>query len=247
MKRIGFITVCLFAIVFAFSGCATAKYQSELPAGQPRSADYPIPLYMENQKVPRACEIIGTVSINPGSFVMFRGSPETETRRILEMAHEKGADAVKVTSMEKPDFTNPNYRMKADLLRYSEDWETVAITEKELVSYLAEHRDNLDPIEGIWIAGGLQPETIGIIRDHSKPGREFVGFILQSQNPVWHLRMKKMDIRRGPGPGSYAISYYLDDFERREISIMLANKNSFALTIWRSNDRGAIITYTKTN
>ena len=102
--------------------------------------------------------------------------------------------------------------MVADLLRYADVWETIAISTQGFANYLETHRQNLDPIEGVWDGTGTLPHRIGIIRDNSKPGRDFVGFILNTTDPTWHEGYKKIDIKRGVQPGSYVLDYYLEDF-----------------------------------
>ncbi|HXE42417.1 MAG TPA: hypothetical protein VN516_05275 [Candidatus Baltobacteraceae bacterium] len=237
------VTFLFFA--FAFSGCtSTVGYKSQTASGPAKPLVYPIPVYNQQQKVPRPTEIIGTVSVNAGKFTMFGGNAETEMGKIFKRAHEEGADAIKLLTIEKPDFANPHYRMKASLLRYADIWETVSLSEKDFRNYLATHAANLDPIEGIWISTGLNSHTIAIIKNDSMSGREFVGFILDSKNPVWPAGTKKIDIRRGLEAGSYILVYYLDDFERREVPIILGQKRIFRINVPR-DEEDRFITYTK--
>jgi hypothetical protein len=238
-----FIFVVFAALVS--SGCTSVSYQSNSTDHLSWPDYYPIPVYTEDQQIPRPCRIIGTVSINAGKFTMFGGTPENEIKNVIQLAHEKGADAIKVTGMDKPDFANPNFRMNADLLRYADTWETVVLSKAQFAQYLGSRAQTLDPIEGIWISGGLNPDSIGILRDQSKPGRDFIAFILNSQNPVWRSGLKKMDIRRGLEPGSYVLTYYLDDFARRDASIILKQRNSFAFMLETAGENGTLITYKK--
>src|SRR6202012_520872 len=101
-------------------------------------------------------------------------------------------DAVQITSIQKPGFDTPNFAVKADLLRYADVWEKVALTEKDFNAYLQQHQKTLDPIEGIWSGGW--PNRIGIIRDTSKPGRDFIAFTVGTDSPAWHKGYKRMDI-----------------------------------------------------
>src|SRR5712675_1147487 len=132
--------VCNLALIFfsalMFTGCTTVSYKSNSPVGSAKPADYPIPVYAPETRVPRPCEIIGMLSINAGKFTMFGGSSDKEVKKVMQQAREKGADVVKFISIEKPDFANPNYRMTVNLLRYSDFWETVAISKKEFQAYL---------------------------------------------------------------------------------------------------------------
>ena len=76
--------------------------------------------------------MIGTVSVGGGHFTMRGGSAEQETQKMIKTAWEKGADAVQVRSVEEPGYTSGTYRMVADLLRYTDAWETVAISRRRL-------------------------------------------------------------------------------------------------------------------
>ncbi len=171
---------------------------------------------MPEMKAPRLCEIIGTVSVKASRLPMSGGSFEDGLKQVLQHAHEKGADAIEITEVKSPDFANPHYNLTANLLRYADVWETIPVTPIKFQAYLNTNRQNLDPIEGIWFSSEPSPHVIGIIKNNSKRGRDFVGFILNASNPIWNAGAKKIDIRRGSEPGSYVLTYYLEDFEPRK-------------------------------
>ena len=83
------------------------------------------------------------------------------------------------------------------------------------------------------------------MRDTSKPGRDFVGFILNTENPTWREGYKKIDIRRGAQPGSYVLDYYLDNFSEKETTVILGQNLTFTLNMPISDEDADIITYTK--
>jgi hypothetical protein len=233
-------------LALLLTGCSTTvTYQARLPAGPAKPEGYPIPVYTENMMVPRACVMIGTVSVGGGHFTMRGGSAEEETQKIIKTAWEKGADAVQVKSVGEPGYTSGNYSMVADLLRYADVWETVAITRRSFANYLDTHGQSLDPIEGVWDGAGTVPHRIGIMRDNSKPGRDFVGFILDTANPTWHEGYKKIDIKRGVQPGSYVMDYYLEDFNEKEITVILGQNAAFTLNMPISDEDADVVTYTK--
>jgi hypothetical protein len=238
--------VLFLSSLLLLTGCSTVvTYQARLPAGPAKPAGYPIPVYSENMMVPRPCVVIGTVSVGGGHFAMRGGSAEAETQKIIKTAWAKGADAVQVRSVEEPGYASRNYRMVADLLRYADAWETIPITSQAFVNYLSMHRQSLDPIEGVWDGTGTAPHRIGILRDHSRPGRDFVGFILNTADPAWREGYKKIDIKRGVQPGSYVMDYYLDDFSKREITVILGQNVAFTLNMPISDEDADIVTYTK--
>lgn len=232
-------------ISLLLTGCTSVTYNCNLPAGPAKPAGYPIPLYTEQMKVPRPCELVGTLSIAAGSFSMSGGSIEKELQTVMQRAREKGADVVKLTAVNKPDYANPNYGLTAALLRYADVWETVSISPQDFQAYLEKNQQGLDPIEGIWISAGPVPHAIGIMKDKSMPGRDFVGFILNSANPVWPVGAKKMDIRRGVRPGNYVVRYYLDDFEPYGMSLILGQKRVIIFNIQKADGEEMVFAYSK--
>ena len=238
--------VVIISSAALLSGCSTVvSYQPHSPAGPAKPVGYPIPIYTEKMTVPRPCTLIGTVTVGEGPFTMRGGTPEEETKKIIKTAWEKGADAVKIQSIETPGFSQADFRIVADLLRYADDWETIPISTQNLVNYLDQNRQTLDPIEGIWDGVGTSPNRVGIMRDHSKPGRNFVGFILITTNPTWHEGYKKMDIRRGAQPGSYNLTYYLEDFGKAQVTVILGRKQWFTLNMPTSDEDADSIIYSK--
>jgi len=216
-----------------------------MAAGPAKPADYPILVYTEDMTVPRPCEVIGTVIVGSGHFTMWGGSPENEMLKVMQTAREKGADAIRMNSMQQPDFANADFRLTADLLRYTDAWEIIPITEEQLTAYLKANPRSLDPIEGVWNTFDQVPHRLGIMRDTAKPGRDFAGFILDTENPTWRNGYKKIDIKRGLQPGSYQFGYYLDNFTRRETTVILNRRTTFTLAVPTSDEEDELITYSK--
>lgn len=234
----------LLPVTALLGGCAIARYHQNEPPGKTTDDTYPIPIYTEDVDVPRPCQVIGTVSVHPGSMAMFGGTSEKEMAKIMKFAHGKGADAVKITHVEKPGFANPNYRIDAALLRYLDVWESVSLSPEDAKRYFKTNAAHLDPIEGIWYTGGLSPYIVGIMKNHRKSGRDFIGFVLTARNPVWISGMKKMDIERGMEPGTYVLTYYFDDFARREAPIRVVHGDTFSVN-FQKDDEDHFIIYTK--
>ncbi|MGD0745264.1 MAG: hypothetical protein ABSA45_08930 [Verrucomicrobiota bacterium] len=240
-----YLALSLLSIAL-LAGCSTvATYNPHTAAGPAKPVGYPILVYTEDMAVPRPCEVIGTISIHATSLTMFGGSVESEMLKVLRTAREKGADVVQTKSIEKPDFSHANYRLTADLLRYADTWETLPIREEGFAAYLGKNQRNLDPIEGVWNGYGQIPHQIGIMRDTSKPGRDFIGFILNTENPTWLKGYKKIDIQRGAQPGTYTFDYYLDNFSKRETTVIWGGTATFTLAIPTSEEDTDIITYSK--
>jgi hypothetical protein len=232
-------------LLFLLASCGTTNtYKPNPTAAVPpaKPADYPIPLYNENMRIPRPCELIGEFSIGDTQLTMFGGSMKGVMKTLMQTAHEKGADVVVLTSIKQPEFESAHYRLEANLLRYSDNWEMVALSESNLVAYLQKHQKSLDPIEGIWSDGSS--DRIGIIRNASKPGRDFIAFMLNVQLPSWQAGYKKIDIARIDRPGAYSLKYYQDDFAMAKTSIQLDHNSQFTFLISTAN-KADEITFTK--
>jgi len=238
------LALFLFSMLL-LTGCGTiVTYKSNTPASPAKPVGYPISVYTEGMIIPRPFEVIGTVSAGASGFTVVGGSVDDVMKKVMQNAREKGADAVRVASIEKPEFVNPNYRVAADLLRYTDSWETVAISEEKFLAYLNRNERTLDPIEGIWFTDGQYENRIGIIRNSSKPGRDFIGFVLGTKVPSWREGYKKIDIARGKQRGTYVFNYYLDDFNQRGTTVILGSASEFML-IFQTADGGEAITYSK--
>jgi len=240
---------CLVLTLLSLSlltGCSTVTtYKARTTAGPAKPPGYPILVYTEDMTIPRPYEVIGTVSISGGHFTMWGGSADSEMLKVMRAAHEHGADAIQMKNIEQPDFAHANFRLVADLLRYTDTWETIAVSEQAFAEYCRTNYWRLDPIEGVWNADQPVLHRIGIMRDNSKPGRDFVGFILNTENPSWHAGYKKIDIKRGPQAGSYVLDYYLDDFSKRETTMILDRRTTFTLAIPMSDEKTEVISYNK--
>ena len=218
------------SLIALLAGCSTTKtYTPNLAAGPAKPPGYPIPVYNEDMRIPRPCQLIGRLAIGDTALTMSGGSIKGVMKTLMATAHEKGADVVELTSIKQPDFESAHYRLEANLLRYADDWETVALSEKDFLASLQQHRQTLDPIEGIWSDGS--PDRVGIIRDTSKPGRDFVAFALDAGLPSWRKGYKKMDIARELRPGGYTIKYYRDDFSMAKTSVLLDRNVEFSFIV----------------
>lgn len=239
ISRLPFYGVALLTLLLA--GCTTSlHYKPATASGTTRTAwpaNYPVPLFMEDATLPRPATVIGTVSTSDTGFSTIGGDIQVELKKLLQLAREQGADAVQITSLQKPDYTDTNYRFKANLLHYTDTWETVNLSTAQFEAYLAANQGNLDPIEGVWDGRGAVPHYIGIMRDPAnKSGRDFIGFILGTQNPAWKKGYKKMDIQHGPQPNAYSIEYYLDDFTKLTVPIDLSPDFKIKLVIKKTTD-----------
>ncbi|HEX5222601.1 MAG TPA: hypothetical protein VFZ59_23805 [Verrucomicrobiae bacterium] len=165
--------------IMLLAGCTTtSKYVSKLPA-EPKPDDYPIYVYTEDVIVPRASEVIGTMHIGDTPFTVMGGSIESVMNKLMNNARKKGADAVQVTSIKKPSFLRPNHGADANFLRFTDTWESISLSETELKDYFKTNSQKLDPIEGIWRASDRAQTRTAILKNNSRPGREFIAVLLK--------------------------------------------------------------------
>jgi len=233
----------LVPLIFLLAGCGTTiTYTANLPAGPAKPPDYPIPVYNINMRLPRPCQLIGKLAIGDTQLTVFGGSMPGVMKTIMKTAHEKGADVVVLTSVKSPEFESAHYRMDANLLRYTDTWETNGMSENDFLAYLRQHQQTLDPIEGIWSDGS--PDRIGIVKNSSKPGRDFIAFMLKVELPSWQTGYKKMDIARVDRPGAYSLKYYRDDFGMEKTTILLDHNRAFSFLIV-TDDKADEVTFTK--
>ncbi|MGC3960188.1 MAG: hypothetical protein QM813_20365 [Verrucomicrobiota bacterium] len=220
------------SFVVLLLGCTTVKtYVSKNEPGAAKPAQYPIYVYNEKVPVPRPYEIIGTMTISDTPLTVFGGSFEGELDTLRQQARKRGADGLQIMSVEPPDFMHAKYRITANFVRFTNTWEMALFSEADLRSYLTAQKEHLDPIEGFWQINDAAGSRVGIVRDSSRSGREFLGFLVVSGNPTWRPGDKKIELARGERAGVYRCAYYFDDYRRKTIAFPLlgAQTNLFIL------------------
>lgn len=230
--------VVLPLLALLLAGCTTVKsYVAKSEAGPAKPTDYPIYVYNDKMNVPRPFVVVGTMSIRDTPLTLFGGSFEGEVEILRKSARLKGADALELTAIEKPDFLHAKYRVTANFIRFTNAWESIAFSEDELRNYLRDNGATLDPIEGIWTATDAMQSRVGIIRNNAWAGRDFVAFILRTGNPTWQPGDKKLDLASGERPGVYRGNYYFDDYRRKGVALTLmgSRANAFILPMPDNN------------
>jgi hypothetical protein len=227
--------------VLMLTGCTTVKYEPKTAAGPAKPADYPIYVYTEKMKVPRPFEIIGTMRVGDTPITMIGGSLEAVLKTLRQNARQKGADALRLTAVNEPGFTSANYRVDANFLRFTDAWESVSLSEDELRAYFRTNGQTLDPIEGIWFVNDAPQSRVAIMKNSSKPGRDFVAFILNTKNPSWRRGDKKMDIASGERQGVYRGDYYLDDYQGKRVAFTLRGTPASSFVLQMSEESYPIV------
>jgi hypothetical protein len=230
-------TWMLFALLLLAGCTTTVKYQAKTVAGPAKPPDYPIYIYTEKMDLPRPCEIIGTMHVGDTPFTVFGGSLEGVLNTLRQSARQKGADAVQLTSVRSPEFQTAHYRADANFLRFTEPWESVSFPEEDLRAYFRTNGATLDSVEGIWFGNDPVRTRIGIVKNKSKRGRDFVAFILNTKNPSWQRGDKKLDIARGERPGVYRAEYYQEDYQGIKVAfpLQVPPRNKFVIQTSEDN------------
>ncbi len=242
MAKQKFLPALIFLSATLLTGCTTVtRYEPKAEAGPARAKDYPIYLYPKEIRVPRPFEVVGFMTIRDTPVTVFGGSFEGEVEQLKKQARKVGAEAVQLTSVEQPDFLHAKYRMDANLIRFTDEWENVPLTEEEFAAYLAGKAAALDPIEGVWVASDAMQSRVAIMRSATKPGRDFIAFILKTQNPTWQRGDKKLDLSSGERPGVYRGVYYFDDYRRQGIAFTLRPPEGRAFILRLSDDSFPIV------
>jgi hypothetical protein len=169
------------------------------------------------------------------------GSLEGVLEKLRQNAREKGADAVQLKSVKSPGFTSANYGAEADFLRFTDTWESVALPEAELLAYFRTNRQTLDPIEGVWFGNDAVRSRVAIVKNSSKPGRDFIAFILNTRNPTWQRGDRKIDIVRGERSGVYRGDYYFDDYRGKKVAFTLQGPPANRFVIQKTDESAPVI------
>jgi hypothetical protein len=110
------------------------------------------------------------------------------------------------------------------------------VSEEELLAYYRTNAENLDPIEGIWLGNDTAQSRVGIMKNSSRPRRDFIAFILGTKNPAWQKGDKKLDLARGERPGVYRGKYYQDDYQGINLAFVLRAPPANRFVIQVSDD-----------
>jgi len=111
-----------------------------------------------------------------------------------------------------PTSNNQKELSEEEIIKLYENSPKFDIKKKKFDKYI-EKLNNPNSFEGIWLS---EPYTIGIIKDEKNPDRDYVGFILKSENPYWQPNQIKLEIIKNKS-GKYDMKYYMRDHSIREI------------------------------
>lgn len=119
------------------------------------------------------------------------------------------------------------------------DWEKINLTEPELKKKIGLISD-LNPIEGIWSSIEDKQYRIGIIRDDSRTNRDYVAFILESDNPLWEEKQVKIEFSSTAYKSVFSTTYYLSDHSKQGTTAFINDKGILEIKLKNPEDNSEL-------
>jgi len=119
------------------------------------------------------------------------------------------------------------------------DWEKIDITESELKTKLDSYSD-LKPIEGIWSSIEDNQYRIGIIRDDNNAKRDYVAFILESDNPLWEVNQVKIEFNSTAYKSVFSTAYFMSDHSKQGTTSFINDKGILEIKLKNPEDNSEL-------
>jgi hypothetical protein len=166
----------------------------------------------------------------PGYHLEVKGNPREDAyrrhRSVMRLEAEAAAPGVACVAVLQTYIAwfeeghlfvggRPRVDTPEDSARLRDAAPRVSWTETDILHYLAEQRDGLEPVEGIWLdPAGLKIAVIANnagAAEHSvpAPSSRFIGFVLTSTTDIWQPGDVKAELTALPD-GSYDVVLYDD-------------------------------------
>ncbi len=194
------------------------------PPSQPSTL---VHVFWPGESVDRPHRTLGVLSIGDTGLTTIGGSFSDVVDEMVAAAKRRGADAARVLEIKPPDAWSTIYRIRAELVQYTTEWESVQLTEAEFDEYLAQNSGSLNPIEGVWSDEDGE-YRIAIKRDDAVRTRDFVAYVLESTTPGWAAGQKKMQISKSASASTYVLEYYDARYVRHRSTFTLDSTLSFS-------------------
>ncbi|MBC8527557.1 MAG: trypsin-like peptidase domain-containing protein [Candidatus Cloacimonetes bacterium] len=226
VKRIffGFFCISVLSIMSCSYSSYSVNYKPYLAPRKPKPTTYNIPIYPLDYKVPANAKILGKVYIGMNyGFTSSSVTPDDAMYELKKIALDKGADAIKLTRIIKPDyFISSIYRFEANLIIFDfKNWDKIDFTEGKFRQYLDKNYDILNQIEGIWTLTEDNSYKIGIIKDNETNNRDFVAFILETSNPLWKSKQVKIEFFNTVYKKVFTAFYYMGDHSQQRTTTLI--------------------------
>ncbi|TAL62637.1 MAG: serine protease [Bacteroidetes bacterium] len=160
----------------------------------------------------------------------------SDARNALELAFDEFA--------KKYERFNPIYTV--DLLKQMKDefndWEKIGLTESELKIKLSSYSSDLNPIEGIWSSIEDNQYRLGIIRETNNSKRDFVAFILETDNPLWEVKQVKIEFKSTAYKSVFSTTYFMSDHSKQGTTSFINDKGILEIKLKNPEDNSELNT-----
>jgi serine protease Do len=118
------------------------------------------------------------------------------------------------------------------------NWEKINLTESELKDKLNSYLE-LNSIEGIWSSIEDNQYQIGIIRDDN-PKRDFVAFILATDNPLWEEKQVKIEFKSTEYKSVFSTTYFMADHSKQGTTSFINDKGILEIKLKNPEDNSEL-------
>ncbi len=119
----------------------------------------------------------------------------------------------------------PNTLSKDSIIELYQNEDKIDLSEEEFKKYLADNRDKINPIEGIWTNNYY---TLGIIRVDQE--NKFAAFIIKADDLYWLPKQKKAEFEEQE-EGSFKVLYAMKDHSKKETKAELIGSSFRLMTM----------------
>lgn len=237
MKHI--LSILFVFILIALPGCSpSVKFEPQAELRPAKEDNAPIKIYYENDELPSAYQIIGTIKVGDNGFSIGCGLEQVIGHAILE-ARAVGADAIQIIEVKPPGFVSSCFRITANAIAFDmpDNWTEREINEAEYKMYCDTSSDALSPIEGIWsiyritdwrnvrtFESGSSTDTnqcrVAIMKENNDT-YDYIAIILDSTNGNWEQGYVKAKLQRTVDDNVFKGTWFNDDFSEKNITLIV--------------------------
>ena len=137
-------------------------------------------------------DVVGRVSLGDTGFTTIGCGVNDIIPFFIGEARRTGATSFQVLRITPPDFFSTCWRGEAALLiRNDTPWPGATLVEADAREYLDENRDDLDPLEGIWVSQDARSRFLIAQSD----GEGLGAWQLESRDRLWQPGMVRAEIQ----------------------------------------------------
>ncbi|MCJ7651377.1 MAG: serine protease [Candidatus Lokiarchaeota archaeon] len=137
---------------------------------------------------------------------------------------------------------DPKYALNpaAEFKEQFKNWEKINLTEYELKNKLSSYSSDKNPLEGIWSSIEDNQYRIGIIRDDDNTKRDFVAFILETDNPLWEEKQVKIEFNSTSYKSVFSTTYFMSDHSKQGTTAFINDKGILEIKLKNPEDNSEL-------